>query len=209
MDHNDLKNFEYVKNFIREGGVFVDVGAHQGDYTNFFLSNTDNTSVIYTIELNPDNFKKLTDRFSKNENVLLFNLAVSDSDGEINFYQGKDSFTFNIIGHDMNYTPNPIAGKIKTSTLDTLLKNEFEINLIKIDVEGAELSVIKGMKEVFKKTHYLLLECHLDEDWSKIFEELDKDFDCYNILKQSQVKKDSSRPYQCFCKKKIYAPTIF
>ena len=42
---------------------------------------------------------------------------------------------------------------------------EEDIKMIKIDVEGAEGRVLKGMKEVAKRTEYLLLENHFDEDF--------------------------------------------
>ena len=76
--------------------------------------------------------------------------------------------------------------------------------MIKIDVEGAEGRVLKGMKEVAKRTEYLLLENHFDEDWEEIREILieEYDFTCYNIETDTLINMTSKRPYQCLCMRK-------
>jgi len=83
------------------------------------------------------------------------------------------------------------------------LKDEELINLIKIDVEGAELLVLKGMYKTIDKVEFLLVECHLDEDWDTIRNILLNDFklSCENYLENTEITMDSKRPYQCFCKK--------
>jgi FkbM family methyltransferase len=129
----------------------------------FFLKTIGNTGKIYSIELHPQTANILTNRFNNYDNVFVFNNAICDKNEMIDYYAGVDSFTNNIIGHDMNYKKNVKIGEISGTTLDNLLRNENHIRLIKIDVEGSELSVLKGMKKTIKKTDYVLLECHLDE----------------------------------------------
>lgn len=202
MDHNDLKNIEYIKDYLTENSVVVDVGAHTGGYTDFFLSKLNEFGKIYCVELNPQNFKTLTNKYSNYSNVFLYNKAVSDVDGQINYYEGTDSYTYNIIGHDMNLNKNNIIGLIDSIRLDTLLRDEKEIDLVKIDVEGAEYSVLRGLGKVVDNIKNILLECHLDKDWREIYELLKINFICYDILRKTQVSDDSPRPYQCFCKKK-------
>lgn len=202
MDNNDLINVQYIKKHIDPNGVLVDVGAHTGGYTEFFLSQLNENGKIYCIELNPQNFGILSNKFSNKNNVVLINKAVSNTDEPITYFQGRDSYTYNIIGHDMNFSPNSPVGEIESIRLETLLENEEKINLIKIDVEGAEFSVLEGLGKAVEKVENLLVECHLDEDWKKIYDILSKNFQCHNVLLNSSVGEDSNRPYQCFCKKK-------
>jgi len=172
MDSNDIKVNEFLRQFINENDVLVDVGANNGTYTEFFKYQLNGTGKIYSLELHPKTFLNLKNKFSNDLNVVCFNVAVSNEDGECTYFSGKDSFTHNIIGHDMDYKPNSSLGTIKSIRLDTLLNDETEIDLIKIDVEGAEYLVLEGISGIINKTKHILVECHLDEDWEKIRKKL-------------------------------------
>ena len=202
MDHNDKHNFGYLSNYINEGDVLVDIGANAGIYTDYFNKATNGAGKIYCVELHPTTFNELTQRFGNNPNILVKNNAVCDKNEEIEFFLGKDSFTNNIIGHDMNFKPNKTGGKIQGITVDELLKDEKHIKLIKVDVEGAENLVLRGMKETIKKVDYIFIECHLNEDWVEIRDLLLNKYklSCSSIEGDEIIESNSGRIYQCFCK---------
>ncbi len=189
---------------IKNNGVLVDVGANVGDYTHFFLKNINDGGKVYAIELSSETCNILNTKFRDNKNVIILNNAVSDNNDIINYYGDRDNICMNnIIGYDMYLKENKVLGQVKAITLDELLKDEELINLIKIDVEGAELLVLKGMYKTIDKVEFLLVECHLDEDWDTIRNILLNDFklSCENYLENTEITMDSKRPYQCFCKK--------
>lgn len=204
MDNNDLKNFEVLSQIITEGDILVDVGSNYGDYTDFFKSKLNGTGTIYSIELHPETYNELKSKFENDQNIKTFNYAVCDIDSEIEYFKGKDAWTNNIIGHDMSFTKNESLGKIQGITLDSLLKNENKIKLIKIDVEGAEKLVLNGMKKIINNVENILIECHLDEDWDEIKNILigELNLSCINIKDSIEVNNNSNRVYQCLCKKK-------
>ena len=204
MDNNDLKNFEVLSQIITEGDILVDVGSNYGDYTDFFKSKLNGTGTIYSIELHPETYNQLKSKFENDQNIKTFNYAVCDIDSEIEYFKGKDAWTNNIIGHDMPFTKNESLGKIQGITLDSLLKNENKIKLIKIDVEGAEKLVLNGMKKIINNVENILIECHLDEDWDEIKNILigELNLSCINIKDNIEVNNNSNRVYQCLCKKK-------
>lgn len=204
MDQNDKLNFTYLDKLIEKGDVLVDVGANQGVYTDFFKRLIGDDGKIYTIELHPQTFKILTEKYLNEKNIILKNKAVSDKCGIVDFYLGVDSFTNNIIGHDMNFKSNKKGGEIESITLDKLLENEERIKLIKIDVEGAEKLVLKGMEKTISKTDYIFIECHLNEDWDEISDILfDKhNLHCTNISGNKIASRKGGRIYQCLCKRK-------
>ena len=182
MDLNDKYVMDRISPLLNENDILVDVGANYGDYTHFFLQKLNTTGKIYSIELHPDTFNFLKNRFLSNNNVLFYNNAICDKNELIDFYSGNDSCTNNIIGHDMSFRPNNKIGQIMGITLDELLKSENNIKLIKVDVEGAELLVLKGMVNMIDKISYLLIECHLDENWGEIKTFLLKHFICENAI---------------------------
>jgi hypothetical protein len=61
-----------------------------------------------------------------------------------------------------------IIGKVKSTSLDDYFENR-PIDYIKIDVEGAELKVIKGGLKTLKKCKFAVIECHFKEDWLEIY----------------------------------------
>jgi hypothetical protein len=103
----------------------------------------------------------------------------------------------------MDYKPNSSLGTFKSIRLDTLLNDETEIDLIKIDVEGAEYLVLEGISGIINKTKHILVECHLDEDWEKIRKKLIDEYklNCTNVISGEIITPYSNRAYQCFCKK--------
>lgn len=208
MDNHDFKNFSLLDNIIKENSVVIDVGANNGEYTEFFKRKLSGSGKIYSIELFPETCKNLKTKYSNDSNIIVLNYAVSNVDGMIPFYAGNHHCLHNILGHDVNFNTTKIAGEINSIRLDTLLKNEEKINLIKIDVEGAELLVLKGCEKIINKIDFILVECHLSIQWEEIKNLLlDKyDLECYNNTADvdgiQKIEKDSSMAYQCFCKKK-------
>lgn len=199
MDHHDSKNFHFIKNLVKPGDIFVDVGACHGIYTGFILNNFGSSVNIYTIELMQETFNKLENRFSSFKNVTLINAAVSDKDGVEDLYSCDTPERNNILGKFGSK-----ASEVKSIKLDTLLADQEEISLIKIDVEGAEKKVLDGMKETMKKTKAMLLEVHFIEDWPEIRKVLieENGFSCYNIETDEIVTMDYDKlPYQCLCRK--------
>jgi len=120
---SDLINFKLLSDVIQHGDTVVDVGANLGIYTDFFKKSLNNTGKIYSIELHPDTYNQLKNRFNQ-ENITVLNNAISNVDETIPFYKGSDSCTNNIIGHDCYFQSNPKIGEIQSIRLDTLFKNE-------------------------------------------------------------------------------------
>lgn len=203
MDANDLKNFRILTPLINEGDVLVDVGANYGDYTELFSKCLNGSGRVYSIELHPDTYNVLNNKFGHQNNTIVLNYGVSNTNEPIPFYRGNDSWTNNIIGHDTNFRVNEKIGIIQGIRLDTLLKNEQHIKILKIDVEGAENLVLEGLEGIYDRVEYMLLECHLDEDWLGIRDMiLNKyNFKCINLGNNQEVDNNSDRPYQCFCKR--------
>jgi FkbM family methyltransferase len=197
MDQHDVKNFQIMEelDLIQPGDVLVDIGANIGDYTKYFLSKLRNTGQVFSVELDVDVFAYLRKTFEA-PNLVLLNAAVCDKDGEIDYYVHNTYHQMNSISGGSDRT---FRGKVKSATLDTILRDVEHISLLKIDIEGAEILAIDGMSEVLKKTSVIFLENHDDEGWAKIFPILTENgFICYNI--ETKKRADAEHPpYQSIC----------
>ena len=142
----DKKIFDYIKKSKPER--ILDIGANIGRHTLQFSENQ--KSKIISFEPQKDTFEALKRNvyLNKRKNVRLFNIGLFDENKEVEL---------NIC--DSNCGANSIAlkrdgkkEKIFVQKLDDFLKKEnFSPDFIKIDVEGAELNVLKGAINTIKK----------------------------------------------------------
>ena len=210
MDHHDKLNFEEIAKFIKDDSIVVDVGAHIGNYCNFFLEKLGESGKVYALEVHPINYGRLYKKYGSLDNVVLLNRAASNIDGvEPVYHDGSMSHTqtTNIIGKNSNgeTIDNFKIGSVASIRLDTLLINETNIDLIKIDVEGAEIKVLEGLSKIYSKINNLLIECHFDDDWGRIKDLLlnQYNFSCYDLSNKNNITINTDeRAYQCLCKKK-------
>lgn len=134
----------------------IDVGANIGQFTNaikFWCPN----ATIRAFEPDPDTYKVLVNnaRFS---DVRTYNLALADSKGNMQFYKAARSGLSSLV----KVSDAQTHIQVKTDTADAVLADVPKIDLLKIDVEGAELRVLRGAHESLKKTKHLLVEMSFD-----------------------------------------------
>lgn len=137
----------FLENQIHQNDVVVDVGAHIGSMTLSFARQVGNDGKVYAFEPDPGNYKLLTKNIYINgyENVNLINAAVSDHDGIVTLYQSDNSATHRIYP----WVNSKSEIKIQVIQLDRFFYTiEKQIDLVKIDVEGIEPLVLKGMSHI-------------------------------------------------------------
>jgi FkbM family methyltransferase len=162
------------RNLNRELIVF-DVGANLGQTISFYRKNFSNLK-IFAFEPLPDCFNYLMHNFMNEASV--FNFAISDSDGASPFFVSPfaETSTLKLPNYESKWfnKKNRILGlnnrnaysmiSVETQTIDSFLKiNEIPIvDLLKIDVEGAELQVLDGCRFSFseQKIKSIQIEVH-------------------------------------------------
>lgn len=129
--------------------LLFDIGANRGDAT---LAGLSQGFKVIALEPAPRIFAELVKNFIYNPNVIPLKAAVSDVDNSrVEFYEAQEDglSTLNkdwLTKEDMPYNGKPYRTVMaNTITVDTLVHIYGKPDLIKIDVEGAEWSVFKGM----------------------------------------------------------------
>jgi FkbM family methyltransferase len=144
----------FLKQLLKPGDVYVDVGANIGTLSLCASITVTNTGKVIAIEPHPKTFGYLKDNIALNgfTNLQAFNYAVGKEDGVLLFssINSDDQNKVMISGED--------AIKVAVKKLDSLLQNETHITLLKIDVEGFEKFVIEGAIEVLKRTDMVYYE---------------------------------------------------
>ena len=154
-----------ISNELKEEMVCLDLGANIGYYALLESNIIGNSGKVIAIEPSPDNFEKLIQNLNLNciKNVIPFNIACGDKNGEIPFLVSKKSNLCTII--DKNYvkksSDNIIDVPIKKID-DFLNENKIEkVDFVRMDVEGYEGHIIKGMQKTLDKNKPILhIEVH-------------------------------------------------
>lgn len=126
---------------------YVDVGAFIGEV---FLKLSSSPCIklreAHLIEPSPENYNKLIEKLgdSKISKIHTYNLAISAEPGDKILAQAK-SMSKLVCGDDLDDNASNVY-KVKSATLDSIKKylTEGHINLLKLDVEGSELDVLRS-----------------------------------------------------------------
>jgi len=165
--HLDItKNLQYdrltqviMKKKIKKNSNCIDIGCHKGDILELMLAYSPEGK-HYAFEPIPYLFEKLKDRF-KNK-AQIFPYALSDSNGYATFQLVKNAPAYSGLKKRKYDIPNPEIEEIEVEIkmLDDIIPLDEKIDFIKIDVEGAEFSVLKGATNLLKKNKpTILFEC--------------------------------------------------
>ena len=138
--------------------IFVDVGAHIGYYACLAAKVIDNKGKVYAFEPDPFNYSLLIKNIKINnlKNIIPVNKAMSNKKGYVKLHLMPESGQHSIVhGQCSRYSID-----VETTTLDEFFKaNKIDkINLIKIDVEGAESYVIEGGTNILKCVDAMFIE---------------------------------------------------
>ena len=155
---------DVLAKYLKSSKCFVDVGAHIGYYT-FLASKLMSSGNVFSFEMDEINYRLLEKNFklNKSKNAHIYNLAISDSTGVINYARNSGQPDPTLSSEEKSLDiKNGESVSIKTVSLDDFFKNiDPKPDIIKIDVEGAEMQVLKGMKQLLKKEDIkIFLEVH-------------------------------------------------
>lgn len=166
----ELDMLEDIYNRVGTNKIMVDIGANIGNHTVYF-SKICKAKQVYSFEpqtpIHEILIKNITSNNAK-DNVQVFKMGVGAESSKAKV---------SVLDHGnygMSKLENDESGEIEIDTLDRILLGKTEtIDLIKIDVEGMEMDVLRGATEIFKKFKPLLyIEAGTDEEYQEVSEYL-------------------------------------
>jgi len=153
----------WMKRYFKpnKGDVVIDVGAHVGKYSLPAAKFVGENGKVIAIEAHPENFKALQTNILLNDlkNIIALNIAAFNQDNKKLLLSGSRDSEFSL---KSNLKENSV--EVETRTIDSLLREigVKKVDWVKIDVEGAEVEVLEGMREVLRENKKLrmLIEVH-------------------------------------------------
>ena len=139
---------DIIRKLLRPGYTFVDVGANDGYFSLLASSLVGESGKVIALEPTPDIAAELRANIHLNgfKNISVLERAASDVTGELTLTTPLGA------GSGMT-TFRSVAGRswrVKADRLDVLLSDSPPPNVVEVDVEGAELKVLRGMEGLLK-----------------------------------------------------------
>jgi FkbM family methyltransferase len=156
------KMYDRCGDFLaQEGWVVFDIGANVGVVS---VLQARRQAQVYAFEPNPDCYRRLLKTITANgleDKIRPFNLALGNAVGTGKMQVEKKGGTTGgtvVAGSD----GNPTEASVNITTLDGMVPalNVPHIDLLKIDVEGAEVDVLRGATRTLLHTKRIMLEYH-------------------------------------------------
>lgn len=145
--------------------IIIDAGAHIGLATLYFKHLYPHARLL-AFEPNPTNFALLSKNIAQNhlENVTLIPKALGKHENNATFYVDRTPFqwlsTSSLIENAWDGSQKTTSLTVQTTRLDQYLLDFPQINLLKLDIEGAESTVIFSLHQQLDKVQHLIFEFH-------------------------------------------------
>jgi FkbM family methyltransferase len=185
--------------------TIYDIGANTGQFASL-IHEVLPDAFIYSFEPLEECYQKLKTKEREITNFKAFNIALGDTDGEIEFHRNEHSPASSMLPmaelHKKNYpfTDKEHIIKVKITKLDDIVKDiniEDEL-LIKIDVQGVEDKIIVGGRNTIRQASILIIETSFQPLYigqplfEDIYDVLKENFLYMGALKQRLSKFDGS-----------------
>lgn len=146
-------NVEIISNCLNDNDILIDIGANTGLLSVKLLEKNPKVRFIL-FEPIKKYFDACVNKFGDKENVEVFNLGFSDENKKHKFYCSKLNYGYNKIFEDtMEIHPNFVE------EIDCIRFSDWvgdrEVNFIKIDAEGHDTNIIKGMYDWLDNLQHL------------------------------------------------------
>tara|TARA_Y200000002_G_scaffold164376_1_gene135650 strand:+ start:95 stop:772 length:678 start_codon:yes stop_codon:yes gene_type:complete len=172
---NPLTTFHHKRIFMHLRNLnidkIIDIGAHKGEFLEKMLK-IEKVNLFYAFEPQKDIFDILNKKFLNNDKITLLNYALDKEITNKKLQINKFSMTSSLAEINekslylklKNFLTRSKSNfvdeyEVQTNTVDNVFKDvNLEKTLLKIDVEGFEMNVIKGSKIKLKEIPYILIE---------------------------------------------------
>jgi len=154
---------------LKPDDVVVEIGANIGYYA---LQEARIVKQVYAIEPTATNVAQLRRNIALNgyQNIAVYEMAIGDYDGEATLYV-TDASNLCTLSKQSSHKHNKIV-QVPIMTLDTFMENALYPSVIRMDVEGYEHEIVKGMSGILSQDKPLIIfmELHMDILGEKVVE---------------------------------------
>ena len=180
--------FFFLNQILGQGMVFIDVGANDGLFSLFASQRVGDEGMVWAFEPSDREFTRLEQNLTLNQlrNVRPFRIALADHSGDGNLaIAGFEHEGQNTLGDFVHRRVELIrTERVSLRALDDLVgqENLLKVDVIKLDVEGAEQRVLEGARGVLSRFRPIVLFEALDPALQKQGGSVEKLIDIFRSL---------------------------
>ncbi|MEO1290596.1 MAG: FkbM family methyltransferase [Chloroflexota bacterium] len=168
-----------LKQLIQSNMTVLDIGAHVGYYTRMASNLVGDEGRVIAFEPNPTNHAMLKHNVGDHKNVTLMQVALAEAEGTAELYdylmmsasgslhydETLREVQLSTTSRDVDFAPRlednfePRKYTVRTAPVDDLMRelNITQIDVVKMDIEGAEMGALRGMRETITQSPNLAL----------------------------------------------------
>lgn len=163
LDYSQESAFLIQKKLIPEPSIIFDVGAHHGETIKKYINLFGSSPQIYSFEPFSDSYEKLLLNASGFTNVSCNQVGLSNFTGRADFYVNAMDATNSLLGFDsekiklLGFGDTSTVQNVGKSQIDVITLDDFcadnkieAIDILKLDVQGAELIALDGAKKMLE-----------------------------------------------------------
>lgn len=157
----DLQTRRILRRVLRQDSCAIDVGCHKGEILDLILEVAPK-GTHFGFEPIPSFYDALKAKYVEKSSVHIINIAASDVKGtsKFNFVTSNPSYSgLKKRAYDRDDEVDEEI-EVKVDSIDHIIPKDVQIDLIKIDVEGAELLVLKGAVELIRRCRPVIVFEH-------------------------------------------------
>ena len=134
-----------VRSFVKPGMTVIDIGANIGEYSILLADLVGPTGRVVAVEPEPKNFARLCKAVSHLTCVKTINAAAATGPGQLKLFLSNK---FNVDHHTYDEGEGRHSLEVEAIALDDFVPVGDHVDFIKIDIQGAELSALKGTQRI-------------------------------------------------------------
>lgn len=198
-EFSDFSDYDLYEDFDihpKEIKTYVDIGANYGMSSIPFIQSD---SKVYLIDADSVNIRILKDAYGNDRNIKIIDKAIYSYDGLISFYETPNASVVSCVSADdvSGNVIGRIEKKIQCISPNTLIEkyvDEKIIDLLKIDIEGAEYEFFSSISDRnIKKIKKIIIEYHRNNDYKvmDIIKKLTKNDFRFRLVKWEKNNSDN------------------
>jgi FkbM family methyltransferase len=159
----DPNEFSFLGRILRPGMTVIDVGANEGIYSIFCRAKVGSQGKVIAVEPSARECLRIERNKFLNglDDIKVIPAALSEQTGSVTLHLAEDGHAgHNTLGHfAAGWVQAKAAETVPSETLDAIVDAERigRVDLIKLDIEGAELRALRGAERTLRRDHPALL----------------------------------------------------
>jgi FkbM family methyltransferase len=195
LERYEVETTRFFKQHLKKGMTVIDVGANFGYYSRLAARRVGKTGRVYAFEADAENFAYLVKNTKKFANITPLNMAVTDHSGMVPFFHFTGASSSGV--HSTLPADGAERRQIAGISLDDFVAQEHiaHVDILKIDVEGAEPQVFAGMQKLLTQKPQVVFE-YTPETSQALLTELQKQHTIYTITPEGKLASLSEMTFK-------------